>query len=335
MMTAAQYLELLRQIMPRGPAWPSAPGAALSKLLAGLAEEFARLDTRVDDLITEMDPRVTFELLPDWERAYGLPEPCIPLGASVTERRNALVAKVTAIGGQSVSYFLSIAQALGYVGANWTPFAWQFINSAQGWTPANASVTPGATTILYASSAANPSLTKSTLAFVGGTYRYVIARLRRTVTSAEVWEGVLSYTTAAHAASLTQHKAIAEPAGIGADFVLAVWDMHNLTAGGTDWKDSIITGLKLELGNSNGNTYEIDWIAVSKTDPADVSITIDEQVDGLPHKWRMNAPTVTYTVFTCQSACDESLREWGNELLECVMNRYRPAHTQLVFGYGP
>lgn len=333
-MTAEEYRSQLQALLPSGAAWPREPGAILTKTLHAVADELARVDVRADDLLTESDPRSTFELLGDWERAFGLPAACVPAGQTTTERRSALAAKVAALGGQSRAYFLELANAIGYVGATWSDIAWQFINSAQGWTPANATVTPQATTILYASTAANPSLTKTGQAFKGLDYRYVIARLRRTVTASEVWDGIVTYATSGHAASASYHKAIAEPAGIGSDYVLATWDMHALTAGGTDWRDSIITALTLELGQSTGNTYEIDWIALSKTPTVDVAITIDEQVDGLPHRWRINAPTNTVTEFTCNSPCTDPLRDWGNELLECVMNRYKPAHSELLFGYS-
>lgn len=334
-LSAEQYRAQLQALLPPGAAWTREPGSVLSQFLLALADELARVDLRADDLIAEVDPRTTFEMLSDWERVFGLPAPCVPAGQTTTERRNALVAKVTAVGGQSRAYFLAIANALGYVGANWTPIAWQFINSAQGWTATNGSITTQATSILFASTGADPQIALSGLAFRGATYRYVIARVRRTVTGTEVWEGSLRYATPGHGESLSHYKAIAEPSGIASDYVLAVWDMHALTAGGNDWRDNIITSLRLDLGSDTGNTYEIDWIAASKTPTVDVRITVDEQVGGLPHRWRINAPSTTFTYFTTRSPCNEPLRKWGNELLECVMNRYAPAHSVLLFGYSP
>jgi len=53
------------------------------------------------------------------------------------------------------------------------------------------------------------------------------------------------------------------------------------------------------------------------------------------HAWRVNAPEVNVFYFrTGQSTASERLREWGNAVLECVLNRYKPAHTILMFGYG-
>lgn len=53
------------------------------------------------------------------------------------------------------------------------------------------------------------------------------------------------------------------------------------------------------------------------------------------HIWRVNGPDVTIIEFRVSlSAVGEPLRKWGNELLECVFNRIKPAHTVLMFGYG-
>jgi uncharacterized protein YmfQ (DUF2313 family) len=51
--------------------------------------------------------------------------------------------------------------------------------------------------------------------------------------------------------------------------------------------------------------------------------------------WRINAPETTIRYFRVgSSTVGERLRSWGNEQLECVMNRVKPAHTILIFGYG-
>ena len=40
------------------------------------------------------------------------------------------------------------------------------------------------------------------------------------------------------------------------------------------------------------------------------------------------------TPFDVSSAVDEALAMWGNTLLECLINRYKPAHTVAVFAYS-
>ncbi len=50
--------------------------------------------------------------------------------------------------------------------------------------------------------------------------------------------------------------------------------------------------------------------------------------------WTVNAPETTIRDFTCTSGCDEPLRTWGNELLECAITRAKPCHTICHFAYG-
>jgi len=50
--------------------------------------------------------------------------------------------------------------------------------------------------------------------------------------------------------------------------------------------------------------------------------------------WRVRAPETTVIEFTCESGCDEALAIWGNEPLECVISRLKPAHTNVIFSYG-
>lgn len=52
------------------------------------------------------------------------------------------------------------------------------------------------------------------------------------------------------------------------------------------------------------------------------------------HVWEMNAPEETIKTMTCSGACDEPLRKWGNELLECIISQFKPAHTQIIHTYG-
>lgn len=72
----AAYLAQLRALMPSGAAWPRHDDARLSQLLSGFSAELARIDGRALQLFDEIDPRTTAEMLLDWERVAGLPDPC-------------------------------------------------------------------------------------------------------------------------------------------------------------------------------------------------------------------------------------------------------------------
>lgn len=50
---------------------------------------------------------------------------------------------------------------------------------------------------------------------------------------------------------------------------------------------------------------------------------------------QVNAPETTIREFRAgEGTAGEPLRNWGNELLECVITRIKPAHTIVLFSYG-
>ena len=111
----ADFLQALQNLLPSGPAWPRDPDTVLNLELAAVADGLAALHARAGVLSeTESDPSQTTELLADWESAFGLPDPCTPLNATVAQRRAALLAKIVALGGATPAYFISVAAALGY-----------------------------------------------------------------------------------------------------------------------------------------------------------------------------------------------------------------------------
>lgn len=113
-MTAADYLAQQQALLPQGAAWPREADATLTQLLNAFAEEFARIDGRALNLIEEADPRTTSELLADWERIAGLPDTCVTTSQTTAQRRAALVARLTTVGGQSAAYFIALALSLGF-----------------------------------------------------------------------------------------------------------------------------------------------------------------------------------------------------------------------------
>lgn len=108
--SAADYATVARQLLPPGRAWSRDPDSVLGRLLAGLAEEPARIEGRLWQLLDEADPRTAIELLVDWERLVGLDG----AGGSIAERQRAVAAKIAFRGGQSIAYFVAIAAGLGF-----------------------------------------------------------------------------------------------------------------------------------------------------------------------------------------------------------------------------
>lgn len=110
------YTQALLALLPRGAAWPREIGTTLFKTADGLSQYWGTVDSRAADLLEqESDPRRTVELLPDWERAWGLPEECFPGGGATMEQRRAtLMLKMTLLGGQSREFFYYIADLFNY-----------------------------------------------------------------------------------------------------------------------------------------------------------------------------------------------------------------------------
>ncbi|EOU1296213.1 DUF2313 domain-containing protein [Cronobacter sakazakii] len=56
--------------------------------------------------------------------------------------------------------------------------------------------------------------------------------------------------------------------------------------------------------------------------------------DDYRYLWQVNIPTLaTIDVMTCASSCVDSLRTWGDTVIECVINKLAPSHTEAVFAY--
>lgn len=109
------YGEAFARLFPQGLAWPRHEESIFQRVIRGLAAIFGDVDARAATLLqVESDPRLTYELLPEWELAFGLPDPCVPKPLTLPERRVALVNKMTTIGGQSRAFFIGVAATLGY-----------------------------------------------------------------------------------------------------------------------------------------------------------------------------------------------------------------------------
>jgi uncharacterized protein YmfQ (DUF2313 family) len=109
------YTEAFLALLPTGIAWPRFPDSILYKTCRGLSYYWGFVDSRAADLLErESDPRYTLELLPDWERNWGLPDPCYKAPLTIGERRNALMMRMTMVGAQSREFFISVAAQIGY-----------------------------------------------------------------------------------------------------------------------------------------------------------------------------------------------------------------------------
>lgn len=115
-MSTIQHTEILTRLLPPVSYAAAAPSVqAELRMPAALLDEgwLAAVLMRV-----EADPRSTYDLLEEFEQAYGVPDLCSELELTVADRRLALLGKIAEVGGQTPAYFESIARALGYADAH-------------------------------------------------------------------------------------------------------------------------------------------------------------------------------------------------------------------------
>jgi uncharacterized protein YmfQ (DUF2313 family) len=122
--TGDDYASAFLTLLPQGQAWPKAPGSTLERACNGLSQYWGYVDERAAILLEiDSDPRKTRDttdvygvkdgLLPEWERAWGLPDECFPAALTVPERQKMLIQKMTWLGAQSRQYFIELAAWLG------------------------------------------------------------------------------------------------------------------------------------------------------------------------------------------------------------------------------
>lgn len=113
--TLSDYLEQIKVLLPVGALWESLKNdKTLNAYLESECQEKLTIDYRISNIINETDPRSVYELLPEWELFAGLPGKCYVTGENLEQRREALHYRLTAIGGQSINYFIQLAKSLGF-----------------------------------------------------------------------------------------------------------------------------------------------------------------------------------------------------------------------------
>ncbi|EFQ5592976.1 DUF2313 domain-containing protein, partial [Salmonella enterica] len=108
-----EYTQLLYHLLPEGPAWDGE-----NPLIEGLAPSLNRVHQRADELMAEIDPARTTELIDRYEHLYGLPDSCAPEGVqTLQQRQQRLDAKANVAGGINERFYREQLDALGYTAA--------------------------------------------------------------------------------------------------------------------------------------------------------------------------------------------------------------------------
>jgi uncharacterized protein YmfQ (DUF2313 family) len=244
---------------------------------------------------------------------------------------------------------------------NWFKYDFENSSAVLGWTGVGATVTPTGFGITVVPTGSNPFIrSPSGLAIVGSTHRYVVIEVERlTVRSVGGWQGQIYYTTAGHGESELFTKKIPEIANIvvGQRVDLVV-DMHTLTAGGNDWLENDITQIRIDfedgqLGSLTPNgQFRINTITIGSAlriaTPPSTNIVVQEESKknyrweiGRPEMrffWAVKVGAVRFTWFRAssgQAGVNHHLEFALATDIECILRRWKPAHTEIIFDYSP
>jgi uncharacterized protein YmfQ (DUF2313 family) len=126
--TGAELLPSIIAQTPRGAAWRTDEVAdaghesyqhrfwrAVADPLADLYAKLWKLALASTGCTLSGPEDAENDALADWEREFGLPEPCLAgVTLSVAQRKKILREKIASQGGQSIAYFVCLARRLGY-----------------------------------------------------------------------------------------------------------------------------------------------------------------------------------------------------------------------------
>lgn len=114
-LSAADYLDAEKKLLPKGPAW-EVDDTFFEKTLTLAALEFARVDGDILKLVDESDPRTASITLRDWFHQWGIPDECLKAltDADLETFRRVLITKITTQGYTFEQFVYLIGQTLGY-----------------------------------------------------------------------------------------------------------------------------------------------------------------------------------------------------------------------------
>lgn len=118
-MSVAKCSEALRSLLPPGRLFNRVMGTVLTSIFDGFAVECNRVEIQVDDYLREAFPDTCTLAgggLEAWERTVGIPDECMALAPTESERRTNMLFRLADSGGASIDHFEQRADTLGYPG---------------------------------------------------------------------------------------------------------------------------------------------------------------------------------------------------------------------------
>lgn len=126
-------------LWPRGPAFGSPDGEAIAdgsiwaKLTRALLAAYTDLYRRAWQLTRESVPATMVDSLEDWERDFGLPDPCVNSPQTEAQRKARVRSKAAGLATITPQDVVKLAARVGFVVALEEPTAFRFGESSVGW----------------------------------------------------------------------------------------------------------------------------------------------------------------------------------------------------------
>ena len=114
------HQDVLKALLPSGAYDPNATNLNAELFAEGNALDFCMATANL--LLAEMDPSTAQLSLYDWERNYGLPDQCVTVAQTIEQRKAAVTSKANSLGGQTPTYFIFVAESMGYSSVTITEF---------------------------------------------------------------------------------------------------------------------------------------------------------------------------------------------------------------------
>jgi uncharacterized protein YmfQ (DUF2313 family) len=89
-------------------------GEPLRKILQGLATQWIDFRNTLNKVVNEYNPKITTDLISEWESLVGIPDGCIKNTGTLEKRRLNILLKLAGINATTKKQFENIAKVLGY-----------------------------------------------------------------------------------------------------------------------------------------------------------------------------------------------------------------------------
>ena len=150
---------------------------------------------------------------------------------------------------------------------------WTFEGTTDGFTMRNGEVAPADGAGLSVNELKPNALLRTPrgLNVDGHTRSLVIVRVTR-VSPAKLFDGSAYYTTAAHGEAAAFHaRAVAGKDPEVGETTTLVFDMHRLSKGDLDWRNSIIDQVRIDLDDGGGGAFIVRQVAIA-LDPGGIPL---------------------------------------------------------------